>query len=208
MSSLNRMDSFETMPVQGRFIVHPSDVKDLQIHEIFCDFQDAQFDQNNGNIRERGSFRSVKRSIKDRYASGINCLYLLGALERDSGTDLENPSVSPLAITCRQTASSLLGGGQEFNDLMHEAKTVGMRILIDCVARISSKNYHRRYKNKFLYTRNSEGLPVVCYGSEGRSAKYEDSATLNYRNAEVWNLLCEDVKNFAKKIQSGWHSYG
>ena len=32
-------DSDIHSPVQGRFIVHPSDVKDLQIHEVFIDFQ-------------------------------------------------------------------------------------------------------------------------------------------------------------------------
>lgn len=32
---------FTTRPVQGRFIVHPADSKDLQMHEVFVDLQDG-----------------------------------------------------------------------------------------------------------------------------------------------------------------------
>ncbi|CAG9314556.1 unnamed protein product [Blepharisma stoltei] len=202
MSSFDKMNSDVNLnPIQGRFIVHPGDVKDLQIHEIFIDFQDAQFDTNTGKIIERGTFESVTNSLRERYSNGINCCYLMGALERDTGTDLQNPNASPLALTCRATACSLLGGAPEFKNLMSEAKDVGMRILVDCVARISSKNYHRRYKNKSLYTRNSEGLPVVCHGSEGRALKFEDSMMLNYRKSEVWNLLISDILTFAKNYK-------
>lgn len=192
------MSDISLNPIQGRFIVHPGDVKDLQIHEVFIDFQDAHFDINTGKFLERGSFLAVKKSLKERYQNGINCVYLMGALERDTGTDLENPNASPLALTCRSTACSLLGGGNEFKNLMNEAKNVGMKILVDCVARISSKNFHRRYKDKWLHTRNNEGLPVVCHGSEGRSAKFEDSMMLNYRKSEVWNLLINDILLFAR----------
>jgi starch synthase len=193
--------SVNTSPVQGRFIVHPAEVKNLQIHEIFIDFQDAKFDVHSGRILQRGTFSSVKSSLRSRYASGINCLYLMGALERDTGTDFDNPNASPLALICRSTACSLLGGGTEFKSMMREAKEVGMKILIDCVARISSKNYHRRYKNQMLFFRNPQGIPVVCYGSDGRAINYEDSAMLNYRNSEVWQLLVDDILDFTRKYQ-------
>jgi len=191
-------NSIDTTPLQGRFIVHPADTKDLQIHEIFIDFQDANFDVSTGEIKERGNFRTVKNSLKERYSTGINCLYLMGALERDNGTNLENEDASPLALVCRRTACTMLGGGPEFSSLMKESKEVGIKILVDCVARISSKNYHRRYKNKLFYVRNNHGLPVVCYGTDGRSINYEDSAMLNYRKHETWNMLVQDVLEFCK----------
>lgn len=31
------------------------------------------------------------------------------------------------------------------------------------------------------------------YGSEGRSLNYQDTAILNYRKKEAWNLLLEEV---------------
>lgn len=193
--------SYNTHPIQGRFIVHPGEIKNLQIHEIFIDFQDAKFDVHSGRILQRGSFASVKSSLKSRYSSGINCLYLMGALERDTGTDFDNPNASPLALVCRSTACKLLGGANEFKSMMREAKEVGMKILIDCVARISSKNFHRRYKNQLLFYRNPQGIPVVCYGSDGRAINYEDSAMLNYRNSEVWQLLVDDILDFTRKFQ-------
>jgi glycogen synthase len=126
---------------------------------------------------------------------------LMGALERDTGTDFENPNTSPLALVCRSTACRMLGGDTKFASMMQESKKVGTKILIDCVARISSKNYHRRYKNKFLFYRNPQGIPVVCYGSDGRAINFEDSAMLNYRQADVWQLLVEDITEFTKKFQ-------
>lgn len=196
-----RSGSINTYPIQGRFIVHPAETRDLQVHEIFIDFQDARFDVHSGVIIERGSFETVKKSLKSRYASGINCLYLMGALERDTGTDFDNPNASPLALVCRSTACSMLGGEDEFSGMIKEAKNIGMKILVDCVARISSKNFHRRYKNKLLFNRNPQGIPVICYGSDGRAINYEDSAMLNYRQAEVWQLLVDDVLKFARKSE-------
>ncbi len=198
-SASNFTSSTQTFPVQGRFIVHPRDVKDMQIHEIFVDFQDAQIDSKTGVITERGSFLKVKNSIKDRYATGINCLYLMGVFERDNGQMLENPDASPLSLICRSTPSKLLGGETEFSSLMKEAESIGMKIVVDAVARISSRNYHRRYKNMLLYTRNEKGLPVVCYGTDGRALNYEDSALLNYRQAEAWQLLVDDVIEVVEK---------
>lgn len=188
-----------TFPVQGRFIVHPQETRDLQIHEIFIDFQDAKFDVHSGRILQRGTFTSVKNSLKSRFTSGINCLYLMGALERDTGTDFDNPNASPLALVCRSTPCSLLGGEKDFQSMMKEAKQVGMKIVIDCVARISSKNFHRRYKNQLLFYRNPQGIPVICYGSDGRAINYEDSAMLNYRNSDVWQLLVNDILEVSRK---------
>jgi len=199
----SKSSDVETVPVQGRFIVHPSEVRDLQVHEIFIDFQDAKFDVKTGAIQERGNFQTVKESLKERASSGINCLYLMGALERDNGKNYENKDASPLALVCRRTACSMLGGGKEFKSLLKEADETGVRIIVDCVARISSKHYHRRYKNKLLYTRNQDDLPVVCYGTDGRSIKYEDSAMLNYRLSEVWKILVQDVIEFVKQYQVG-----
>lgn len=189
------------VPIQGRFIVHPEDTRNLQIHEIFIDFQDAKFDVQTGKIVERGSFKSVKTSLKSRFASGINCLYLMGALERDTGSDFITPDASPLAVTCRSSTCSMLGGDPEFTSMMKQAKEVGIKILVDCLARISSKNYHRRYKNRLLFNRDVQGIPVVCYGSDGRALHYEDSVMLNYRQVDVWQLLLDDIIKFANKYK-------
>lgn len=52
----------QTNPVQGRYIVHPKDIKELQIHEIFVDFQDGMPDEQ-GKIIRRGSFTKVKEKL-------------------------------------------------------------------------------------------------------------------------------------------------
>jgi len=185
--------------LQGRFIVHPENLRDLQIHEIFIDFQDAEFDMTSGEYTKRGNFGIVKKSLKDRYSSGINCVYLMGVLERDNGLQLENPKASPFAVTCRQSPCTLLGGDPEFRSLMSEAKSVGMKILVDCLARVSSAHYHRRYKGEEFYVMNETGKLVVCYGTDGRAIRYDDTFLLNYRKSSVWNLLVDDVMSFVRK---------
>lgn len=89
---------------------------------------------------------------------GIGCLYLMGTLERDNGMEEEQgrmkfvrPKASPLAITCRQTPSTMLGGKRGFKELMSEAKKQNMSVIVDCVARVSSSRAARRYRDKFTY---------------------------------------------------------
>ena len=189
----------ELSVLQGRFIAHPAKVRDLQIHEIFIDFQDAEYDLTSGEYTKRGSFTTVRKSLQERYTSGINCLYLMGALERDNGLQLENTMASPFAVTCRQSPCKMLGGDNEFRSLMSEAKTVGTKILVDCLARVSSTHYHRRYKGEEFFVMNETGKLVVCYGTDGRAIRYDDTVLLNYRKASVWNLLVDDTVSFAKK---------
>jgi starch synthase len=195
----NIAGELRTFPVQGRFIVHPSDVRDLQMHELFVDFQDAEFDYNTNQYIKRGSFKDVTASLKGRFSSGINCLYVMGALERDNGISHEKIDASPLSVVCRRSPCTIAGGESSFLELVREAKNLGVHILVDCLTRISSTNYHRRYKNEQLLVRNEEGLCVICYGSDGRSIRYEDTAMLNYRKAEVWDLLIDDILSFTRK---------
>jgi len=57
-----------------------------------------------------------------------------------------------MAITCRNTPNSMLGGEFGFKELIKEAKTLNVKILIDSLTRISSARPHRKYKDKFVYT--------------------------------------------------------
>lgn len=100
-----------TRPVQGRFIVHPADSRDLQMHEVFVDLQDSLSDES-GKILRRGNFKKVKDRLAHYKDMGINTLYLMGALERDNRVtfdevtkqaSVKQPDASPLSITCRST---------------------------------------------------------------------------------------------------------
>lgn len=61
----------------GRYIVYPSDVYDLQPHELYVDYTENKkewprtFDQNKDDVIRLAS-------------QGVNCIYLMGALERDN----------------------------------------------------------------------------------------------------------------------------
>lgn len=48
-----------------------------------------------------------------------------------------------------------------------------------------------------LHYLDEEGKKRICYGTDGQSINYEDTAMLNYRKVESWNLLIDEVVNFA-----------
>ena len=72
---------------------------------------------------------------------------------------------------------------------MKQAKKANIKVIIDCVTRISSSRNHRKYRDLMLYYLEDDGKKKICYGTDGQSINYEDSALLNYREVESWDLL-------------------
>mmetsp|Transcript_36982 Transcript_36982/g.6592 ORF Transcript_36982/g.6592 Transcript_36982/m.6592 type:complete len:116 (+) Transcript_36982:175-522(+) len=114
----------------------------------------------------------------------------MGILERYKKLNGEG---SALSVVDRSEPYSKFGGRQEFHELMNHANGLGMKIIIDSISRVSSRHYSRKYKDNKIYIKDSNGLPVTCYGTDGRSLKYDDSLMLNYRKVETWNLLVEEI---------------
>ena len=170
---------------QGRFIVHPKHTRDLEIHEILADYPKGV----PGELY-KGSFAKIEENIHQYTQAGINCLYILGALERDHGVT-KNPNtgkkmykrtdVSPVAVTCRKAINSFLGGKEEFKKLMETAKENDLKIMIDCLMRVSSSRPNQRYKDLLLQWVDEDGKLEYAYGSEGRGRKYDETIYLNYR---------------------------
>jgi len=172
--------------IQGRFFVHPKHTKELEIHEIYADFPEGVPGEEN-----RGSFVKITNNIPQYVKAGINCLYILGALERDYGgildkstgkkKDFSRKDPSPIAVTCRKSVSSVLGGVEDFKGLIGAAKEKNIEILVDCVTRVSSSRYNRRYRDLLLQFADEDGKLTLAYGGEGRARKYEETVYLNYR---------------------------
>jgi hypothetical protein len=55
------------------------------MHELYVDLVDAKPDAQ-GKFTHRGNFRKVKDRLAGLKESGVNCLYLMGVLERDNGS--------------------------------------------------------------------------------------------------------------------------
>lgn len=197
--------SYKCKPIHGRFIVHPAETHSLQIHEVFVDMEGNKQKNPAGETKTqpiRGSFNKIREQITNYKNMGINCLYLMGALERDNGMEYNastgqksflRPNASCLAITCRKTPCSMLGGGEAFTSLCDEAAKNDVKIMIDCLTKVSSSRPHKKYRNCFLYTLDDEGKRMVCFGTDGRSINYEDTALLNYRKKKVWDLLISEL---------------
>ena len=191
---------------QGRFIAHAKGMRDHIFHEVYVDYQNAEVNTKEGKFVKRGDFQKLEKSIESYRSRGITALYLMGVLERDNYPFLNKMSnevefrkmeANPLAITCRTTANKMLGGDEGFKRVMTQAKQHKMKIVIDCLTRISSSRNHRKYRDLLLHYLDEEGRKKICYGTDGQAINYEDTAMLNYRKVEAWDLLIKEVLTFS-----------
>lgn len=199
----------KSKPVQGRFIVHPECARALQIHEVYVDFQEAVPDPTSGKLVRRGNFLKVRDNMKRYRDSGINCMYLMGAFERDNGLKyvkeshqkfFKRPDASPLAVICRKTPNQMLGGSEGFKEMVCESKKLGMKLLVDGLTRVSSARPHKRYLDHVLHTLDDAGKKTICFGTDGKALNFEDTALLNYRKKEVWDLFLQEMIEFTDKF--------
>ena len=100
----------------------------------------------------------------------------MGTLERDNypivnkytnGLEYRREDASPLAAIDRQTANKMLGGEADLLKLMRKAKENKVKVIVDCLARISSSRHHRKYKNLLLHYLTEDGRRNICYGTDG-----------------------------------------
>lgn len=175
---------------QGRFVVHAKGMKDHSFHEVQVDYQDARIDKNSNQFIQRGTFRDVEASIPNYAKQGVSALYVMGALERDNypfenkySNDLQyrKEDASPLATIDRSTVNRMLGGEKGLQGVMRSAKQNKVKIIVDCLARISSSRHHRKYKDLLLNYLDEDGRRHIAYGTDGQAQKFEDTAMLNYR---------------------------
>jgi hypothetical protein len=147
--------------------------------------------------------------LDDLKSQGVSALYLMGTLERDNGAFLNKYSdqieyrfedSSPLAVTSRNTANSMLGGTDALASLVQKAKRRNIKIIVDSLARVSSSRHHRKYRGLLLHHLSDEGRRTICYGTDGQAQNFEDTAMLNYRKIESWNLLIDEICTYAESI--------
>jgi starch synthase len=94
----------------------------------------------------------------------------------------------------------MLGGEQGLRGVMRAAKQNRVKVVVDSLARISSSRHHRKYKKLLLNYLDEDGRRHICYGTDGQAQKFEDTAMLNYRKLESWELLIDEVISYAQKF--------
>ena len=154
------------------------------------------------NVNDFITYNHISEHIKKYSKQGINALYLMGVLERDS--NLINPS--PYSVVDRSGINKNFGTERDFINLIKESEKNNIKIFIDLLSRISSSHYHKKYKNLLLKYTDKQGKVQNLYGAQGISLNYEDNMILNYRDIDSWNLLISDTLNLCKKYNiSGIH---
>ena len=195
---------------QGRFIVHSRGIRDQSFHEVQIDYQDAEIDKQLNMFVKRGTFADVERSIEGYASQGITSLYLMGTLERDNypfknrysnETEYRKDDASALASVDRSRANQMLGGEEGLKKIVKKAKSHKVNIITDALARISSSRHHRKYKDMLLRYLDEDGRVHICYGTDGQARKFEDTAMLNYRKIEAWDLLIDEVLDFTQRFE-------
>ena len=81
---------------------------------------------------------------------------------------------------------------------IHLLEPIGQfhKIIVDSLARISSCRHYRKYKDLLLNYLDEDGRRHLCYGTDGQAQKFEDTAMLNYRKIEGWELLIDGLNSF------------
>lgn len=181
--------------LRGRFVVQPSKTRELSIAEVPVDEIGAVWDEDTGRLRSRGSFDAVLPLLPELQVGGTNAVYLMGALERPK----DDAAASPFAVVDRATPSSLLGGEAAFKNLVSEMNRLDIKPIVDGFERVSRTRMHRKYRHLTVETLNSRGIPLRHPGTDGRENQWEDTALLNYRRVEAWDLLISEVKTLATK---------
>lgn len=181
--------------LRGRFIVQPKGMREASIVEVPVDEVGAQWDSKTGDLNSRGSFESVLNVLPELKVQGATGVYMMGALERPS--DDQNPS--PFSVADRERPATLLGGESAFANLCREMNRLGLSPIIDGIDRVSRTRMSRKYRHLTVETLSNKGIPLRHPGTDGRENQWEDTAMLNYRRVETWNLMVAEVKTMAEK---------
>jgi hypothetical protein len=94
------------------------------------------------------------------------------------------PDANPHAVVDRHTPNRMLGGAMGFFRLVQEARTLGIRVMVQCDAAVSSSRPHRKYRSLYAHTLDTKGQAVVHAGTDALENQWEDQQLLNYR--KVW----------------------
>ena len=159
----------------------------------------------------RGTFQTLTAQLDLFQERNINCLYIMGALERDNEmtyesddnriTSVENPGAAPLGVISRDTISNFLGGPLEFTNLVSKAKNKGIKIIIDALIKIAAANIGSQYKNLLLKYKDNNKIIQSYYFTNIDCLAYENSTMLNYRKTEAWNLFIAEIEKLINKYK-------
>jgi hypothetical protein len=94
----------------------------------------------------------------------------------------------------------MLGGDHDFKKAVEKANSLGLKVLVDSLARVSSSRMHRKYRGLLCSTIDGTGKKTFLYGSEGRAVNYEDTVELNYRKKRVWDLMLEELMSLLERF--------
>eukprot|EP00177_Eucheuma_denticulatum_P005295 GFKZ01009634.1.p1 GENE.GFKZ01009634.1~~GFKZ01009634.1.p1 ORF type:complete len:1623 (-),score=226.52 GFKZ01009634.1:859-5727(-) len=182
--------------LRGRFIVHPVGMREAMIVEVPVDEVGATWEEKSGDLKSRGSFDSVLSILPELKVNGATAVYLMGALERP----VDDASASPFSVADREHPASVLGGAKGFKNLVSEMRRLGLTAIVDGVERVSRTRMHRKYRHLTVETLSNKGIPLRHPGTDGRENQWEDTAMLNYRRVETWNLMVAEVKTLAEEF--------
>ena len=159
-------------------------IKDKKDIEAYYDMLNKRGAMNGGKF-----LPIVQEIIADVIKNGDDALVKYTKKFDDSNFDIKN-----IEITKEEQEKAFLS-------LINKAHRLQMKVIVDSLSRISSSRAHRKYRSILLRYLDSQGKMQICYGSDGKSVRYEDSAILNYRKKESWDMLIAEMKILIEKFK-------
>ena len=106
-----------------------------------------------------GAFAQQIKKFKENF---VNCIYLSGVL---SSANDENP----LAVESRRHLDKGLGSGEDFRKMIDVSNSENVKIIVDCMARIATRNVLNKYKGHILKYMNKDNILIPFFGAKGRA---------------------------------------
>ena len=156
----------------------------------------------NGEVIRLGRFSDITVHLEDlRRRYFITALYLLGVQRRGSNREdwaPEATSPSPFSPVSLIEIEPSLGGEKEFNELVHKAHELGIKIIVDMVPHVNRKS--TAVPDEWVIKCYNEGGNLVERAStDGRYGSWNDGKLLNYRKFEVWEFITDSILTFIDK---------
>ena len=159
---------------------HPSFMNQGNIYEV--------------NIRQytpEGTFNAFAKHIPRLKKMGVQTLWLM-PIQPISVEGRKGTLGSYYAVASYTAINPEFGTLQDFNNLVNQAKKLGMRVIIDWVPNHSGADHAWLKTNPDFYEKDSTGKPTY-------TADWSDTRELNFANLQMQDSMIASMKYWVKK---------
>ena len=177
---------------KGRLLCQPP-VQNEMVHQVWVDVDSALWNERSNLLTKTSTFDDLEKRVPIFKRMGVTCLVLHGAMDRQS--------FNPSSPTDRAFPSRKAGGPEGFRKLVDCIHAHGMKVVVESTMRVSTHQLHRKYQGLVCHTNDEFGRKVPHFAHDGRETEFHESLLLNFRKAQSWDLMVNDIREWVTRYQ-------